>query len=88
MTSTTQVSRSYTSNGSLNCGIIKVFIVYFSLTLLAAQEWQSGRVDQRPVCGEFPAAESSGDDRAAAENGREEELPTGREDLQPEQGRA
>lgn len=57
------------------------------LWLPAAQERQSGHVDQWPVCGELAAAESSGDDGAAAENGREEELPTGREDLQPEQDR-
>lgn len=37
-----------------------------SLTFPASQERQSGCADQRPVCGERPAAESSGDNRAAA----------------------
>lgn len=54
-------------------------------TLPAAQERQSGRADQRPVRGERSAAEGSGDHRAAAEDRREEKLPSGWEDLQPEQ---
>lgn len=55
------------------------------MTFLAAQERQIRRADQRPVRGERSAAEGSGDNGAAAENSREEELPTGGEDLQPEQ---
>lgn len=55
------------------------------LTFPAAQERQGRRADQRSVRGERPAAERSGDHWAAAENHREEELPAGGEDLQPEQ---
>lgn len=51
------------------------------LTFIAAQERQSRCADQRSVRGEFPAAQSSGDDGTAAENRREEELPAGGEDL-------
>lgn len=58
------------------------------LTVPAQQERQSRRADQRPVRGERPAAAGSGDDRAAAQDRREEELPAGGEDLQPEQDRA
>lgn len=58
------------------------------MTLPAAQERQSGPADQRPVRGERSAAEEPGDHGAAAEDRREEELPAGGEDLQPEQGRA
>lgn len=60
----------------------------FAWTLPAAQERQSGHADQRPVRGERPAAEGSGDHRAAAEDRREKELPSGGEDLQPEQDSA
>lgn len=66
----------------------KPLSVCFLLTFLAAQEWQSRRIDQRPVWGEHRAAESSADNGAAAENHREKELPAGREDLQPQQDSA
>lgn len=59
-----------------------------SPTLPAAQERQSRPADQRPVRGERSAAEEPGDHGAAAEDRREEELPAGGEDLQPEQDRA
>lgn len=60
----------------------------FLKTFVAAQERQSRRADQRPVHREYSAAESSGDNGATAQNSREEELPAGREDLQPEQDRS
>lgn len=63
-------------------------IFYTFLTFPAAQEWQSWPADQWPVRGERAAAESSGENWAAAEDRREEELPTGGENLQPEQDRA
>lgn len=51
----------------------------------AFQEHESRRDGQGSLRGERAAAEGSGGDRAAAENCREEELFTGRENCQPQQ---
>lgn len=72
------------------CAPVHLYIccrVTVSLTLPAAEERESGRADRGSVRGERSAAEGSGAHRAAAEDHREEELPAGREDLQPEQDR-
>lgn len=54
----------------------------------AEQERQSRCSDQRPVCGEHSAAEGSGDNGAATEAHREEELPAGGENMQSQQNSA
>lgn len=54
---------------------------------LALQEHESRRHGKGLVCWKCPSVESSGDDRAAAENGREEELPPRGEDRQPQHHR-
>lgn len=71
----------------LTCSCTSAVVSPSPLTLPAAEKRESRHADRGSLRGERSAAEGSGDHRAAAEDRREEELPPGREDLQPEQDR-
>lgn len=57
-----------------------MFLVLFP----ALQEYQSRCNSEGFVCGKCPVVESSGNDRTATKNSREEKLPPRGEDCQPQ----